>query len=274
MADSLQSLSDAVDQFLATGEHDKQFRAWSGNAAQRKATGEAKLSRILGRIVAWRARGAPIRQGPVPPDLKGQVRSRVAPMVRGLLPRSAEAVLAELPQRVEVVTVQRFNQQVKGLPLGVQWSLANLVLDDLGAPPLTDDVPQIDGLCAEGRAWVLPGAFGAVQPFGDVVVHEVAHLLHSISPAALGVGSGKRPLMRVTRAHRETFAYTCEAWSCVLRDHGDGRSLAESLQGFREGALPPDSRVDRGRLVAVLEAAVEAGVDEGWRCIRRDVRVG
>ena len=75
-----------------------------------------------------------------------------------------------------------------------------MLLDAMGAPPLSDTAPQLDGFCVQGRAWVLPRALTAEDPRVDVIVHEVAHLLHELTPAELLPGTGadaERPLVRV-----------------------------------------------------------------------------
>ncbi len=266
------SVSDTVEHFLGTGEHDRAFRAWSGSSNQRREAGTARLGGVLRRIVRWRAQHAPIRPADPPADVPAEVRNRVHPLLLGMFKAGrAEALVDALPHRVEVLTLHAFATRARHLPLATQWSLANMLLDDLGAPPLADAAPQLDGLCADGRAWVLPRAFTSSLPYSDVVVHELAHLLHTLSPAALGLGTSRRPLVRVPVASRETFAYAVEVWSCIVRDNAAPSSREASLEDFIAGAPPADSRVDRARLYAILRAAHAEGPDDSWRSIRRGV---
>jgi hypothetical protein len=263
-----QPRSDAVERFLATGEHDRDFRAWPGPRPERRAAGAAALSKVLRRVVDWRARHAPLVQTSTPRDVISQVRSRIAPLITGLFRAERAALLLErLPARVEVLTARSLAQRGAALPLDSQWLLANLLLDDMGAPPLADDTPQLDGMCADGRAWVLPRAFAPGPPFTDVIVHEIAHLLHTLSPHDLGIGTSSRPLLRVAARDRETFAYAVEVWACVSRASDVHASRWESIQRVEQGIAAADARVDRGRLLAVLAAAVQAG-DDGWGTIR------
>lgn len=264
-----QPRSDAVERFLATGEHDPDFRAWPGARAARRAAGAAALAQVLRRVVDWRARHAPLAQSAAPSDPGAAVRARIAPLITGLFrPERAAALIALLPLRVEVLTTRSLGQRGAALPLADQWSLANLLLDDMGAPPLADDTPQLDGICADGRAWVLPRAFAPGPPYTDVIVHEVAHLLHALSARDLGIGASGRPLLRVAARDRETFAYAAEVWACVTRAASDPPARRDSVQRFERGAAAADARVDRGRLLAVLDAAARAE-DDGWGAIRQ-----
>jgi hypothetical protein len=150
--------------------------------------------------------------------------------------------------------------QLDELSLEDGWCLCNILLEDMGAPPLSDDAPQLDGLCSGGRIWVPPGAFSPPSQRVDVLVHEVAHLLHS--PASAGsVLSQDGPLVDVPGDQHETFAYACELWAC-LRD----RESAAVDRVARETAMT-DPRVDRVRLARALRAAAQGG----WSALREAV---
>ncbi|MDP2305152.1 MAG: hypothetical protein Q8P18_03915 [Pseudomonadota bacterium] len=256
------SISEAIEHFITTGEHDPHFANWEGNVVERRRRGSADLRDVLTRIVGYRSARGPGRR--VPDDVAGQVRRRVAPMVEGLLSGAeAAAFAAALGGRVHVVTPTTFGTVIEALPPRVGWDIANLLLDDLGAPPLSDDTPELDGMCSNGQAWLLPRAFTEARPYSDVVVHEVAHLLHTVRSAELGL-TGARPLLAVPPRRRETFAYACEVWACVTRVPAE-RWGAE-LDAFRDTATPADARVDRDALDRVLGAALGGG---GWAVIGR-----
>lgn len=259
------SKSDSVETFLATGEHDPAFPEWGGDGA----AGTASLARVLRRVVRWRAHGAPLpaARGPVEPAQA--VRDRIAPMVAGLF-GDRPALTRALADRVQVVTVDRFLDGFEALPLEVQWTLANLLLDDLGAPPLADDAPQLDGFCAEGHAWVLPRAF---EPSGgptDVVVHEVAHLLHELARGDLGATPAHAPLLAVPPNQRETWAYACEVWAWATHDQPSAAVLAKRVTPSEHGRAHTDARVDAPLLHQILAAAV-AAPEQGWSLLREGV---
>jgi hypothetical protein len=240
-------MADPIERFLHTGEFDPQFRDWEGTAAERRRQGMATLRDVLVRVTRWRADRAPLSLGRVPPDADARIQERLRPMLEGLFdPAESARLLDELPRHVVVLTPSTFAVEVARLPLGTAWDLANVLLDQVGAPPLGDDAPTLDGLCDEtGRAWILPAALRSEEAFPDVVVHEGAHLLHT--PSAGG------PL-RLTPRRRETFAYACEIWSGVLR----GADVTAAL------AAITDARVQR----KVLERLLSDAAQRGWTAIR------
>jgi hypothetical protein len=259
------TVSDAIERFLGSGEHDPGFAGWPGSMVERRRQGTAALRNVLCRVVGHRAAHAPLAARRIPVDAGAQVRARVEPMLRGLFPAGdAERLVAALPPRVVVLTPGCFGAHIDDVPLHTAWDLANLLLDDLGAPPLADDIPELDGLCAAGRAWVLPRAFTATVPFTDVVVHEVAHLLHTLQPADVGLAGAPGPLLAVPPRRRETFAYACEAWATLAGAAPEDRHAR--VDAFRATRAVDDARVDRARLDALLVAG--AGTGNGWGEIR------
>jgi hypothetical protein len=61
-------------------------------------------------------------------------------------------------------------------------------------------------------------AYGAKDPYSDVIVHEAAHLLHYLKPERYGlhVRSGQERFVDIVFRHRELFAFACEAYSRVI----------------------------------------------------------
>jgi hypothetical protein len=256
-------MADPVEAFLMTGEHDLQFPGWPGNLAARRAAGTATMRDVLVRVTQWRANRAPLSLGRVPPDAVERVRSRIAPLLQGLFEaEDAATLLSSLPARVVVLSPFTFAAQVADLPLRMAWDLANVLLDAVGAPPLGDDAPELDGLCDAGRAFVLPAALRSEEPFPDVVVHEVAHLLHVVAATEVGLDRAT-PILAIPPRERETFAYACEVWTCATRDGLEG--ISERVREFANATS--DARVDRRTLDAVLGDAAKRP-DEGWSVLR------
>jgi hypothetical protein len=256
--------SESVERFLATGEHDPKFLAWEGGLARRRRDGSAELAEILRRVVRWRSRDAPLGAPSAPRDAEAEVRARVGPMIAGLFEEKQAALLSRaLPHRVEVVTVDRFQNGLRELPLDTQWILANMLLDELGAPPVSDAAPQLDGFCHGGRAWVLPRAFDVSEEPTDILVHEVAHLLHDLQWCDVTPRSKAAPLLSIAPRVRETWAYS--AWA--RRDAPVAGSMPERIAWALDRRGLVDARVDRGRLRALLAVAAAAPA-QGWATLR------
>jgi hypothetical protein len=257
-------MADPVESFLMTGEHDRQFPDWPGNLAARRAAGTATMRDVLVRVTQWRVNRAPLSLGRVPPDAEARVRTRIAPLIEGMFdPDDAAKLLSTLPERVVVLTPSTFAAQVSDLPLGMGWDLANVLLDAVGAPPLGDDAPELDGLCDAGRAFVLPAALRSEQPFPDVVVHEVAHLLHIVPAVDVGLGRAKTPVLEIPPRERETFAYACEVWAGAI--HGGLDGTAERALQF--ASTTSDARANRKTIDALLSTAAKRPED-GWAILR------
>jgi hypothetical protein len=253
-----------IEDFLATGELDPADPGWGAPPAEV----ESVLKRVLVRIVRYRAARAPLRAGRPPADPAAAVAARAGPLVHGLLPPDrAPAALSALAARVQVVTPAAYPAQVGRLAPSEGWCLANLLLDDLGAPPLGDEAPELDGFCAGGLAWVLPRAFALpTDPDDpvDVIVHEVAHLLHRVPGAALGLGPDVAPLIGVPDARAEVFAYAAELWSVRVRAAAESRPLDPLLRAARR---LQDARAPRAPVEAALRAAAAAPPGEGFRAL-------
>jgi hypothetical protein len=260
--------SDAVERYLFTGEHDPAFPAWSGRVAARRRVGGEVLRGVLARVVEHRARRAPLRARRAPDNAAAIVRERTSGLLRGLLgPDEAAHLEWIVPERVVVIDVDSFAIIANRVCLDTAWRLANVLLDDVGAPPLSDDTPTLDGVCAHGRAWVTGRAFAPPGPFADVLAHEVAHLLHDLNRGDVQLTPAGQPVIAVPPLARETFAYAAEVWSCVVRSAPDQASRREQVATYLADHLPVDFRVDPARLGAALRAAAEDPVC-GWRHVK------
>jgi hypothetical protein len=254
---------EVLERFLATGEFPPGLPGFTGPPAQRRQAAERAVREVLVRIVSWRCSRSPIQLPAPPADAEAQVRDRVEPMVRGLLPAGEVAlVLRKLPAFVRVVTPTSFPALIKGVPARTAWDLANLLLDAVGAPPLADDTPELDGLCHASASFVLPTAFLPQEGTDDVLVHELSHLLHSARRGDVGLGPAGEPILKIAPNDRETFAWACEIWSALERDPATRRA---GLDTWLAGPTPDDARIDQPRLRRILERA-EGG--EGWNALR------
>jgi len=257
-------MADPVESFLMTGEHDPQFPDWPGNLAARRAAGTASMRDVLVRVTRWRCDRAPLSLGRVPADGIARVRTRIAPLIEGLFdPDDAAKLLATLPERVVVLTPSTFAALVADLPLRMGWDLSNVLLDAVGAPPLGDDAPELDGLCDAGRAFVMPAALRSEEPFPDVVVHEVAHLLHIVPALEVGLTRATTPILPIPLREHETFAYACEVWTGAIRGGLDGTT--ERVRQF--ASATSDARANRRTLDALLGDAAQRPAD-GWAILR------
>lgn len=255
--------AEHIERFLATGEFDASFPGFEGSPSQRRRRGSAALEDVVRRVVRWRLRKAPLPPVPAPEDPHGEIAARVGPVARGVLPGAlAERFLTVLPSRVEIVTPERFLAELPGASLELRWTLANMLLDDMGAPPLSDEAPQLDGFCEGGRAWVTASTFRHAT-WSDPLVHECAHLLH----AADVVGPGTPPVLEVPPYHHELLAYACEIWTCLGRLPGP---LQDNLDRFADEQPVSDPSVHLDALLAVLRDAARAseqGPQHAWRVI-------
>ena len=255
-------LGERIEHYLLTGEVPAGHRL---PPAMRPVV-DRRLREVLVAVVRHRAARAPRRRVRSPLDAAA-VAERLRPMLTGLLPPpAADLALQRLPGRVVIPCILGFPALLEGLSLPEAWALANLLLDDLGAPPLADDTPVVDGLCAGGRAFIAGRALiddGEPDRGRDVIVHEVAHLLHSVSASALELPGVRGAVLPVPAARHETFAWAAERLSCRLRS---GRWPALS-------AAVHDRRADLGALHA-LSLAAEVEPSSAWSVLRTFALVG
>jgi hypothetical protein len=202
-------------------------------------------------------------------DAVAFTRGKIEPMVRGLFPRAEqEVVLAALAQSVVFLT--KANIAAVLLAPGfdsLAWDLANLYLASLGADLLSEDAPALVGPSQETTCYVSFEYFTQDDPFADFVVHEISHIFHNSKRATLGLPSSrsKEWVLDIDYAKRETFAYSCEAFSRVVdraKTLAERRALAEE---YRHERHVFDERVDPSEVASIVG---EAGtVRNGWKVI-------
>lgn len=250
-------VGEVIEQYLLTGEPPQWRRV--PPAARRGV--EQRLRQVLVAVVRHRAARAPRRRPRAAPEAPA-LAARIAPMLHGLLePAQAARALAVLPARLVIPQVRTFAEDIDQVGLAEAWSIANLLLDDLGAPPISDDTPVLDGLCASGRAFVAARAVdggGGLAGDRDVVVHELAHLLHTLPAGVFGLTPAEPPLLAVPPARQEPFAWAAERLSCRLHA-GRWPPLDAALH---------DRRVDL-EVLRRLSLAAEADPGAAWSGLRR-----
>jgi hypothetical protein len=105
------------------------------------------------------------------------------------------------------------------------------------------------------------------DPYADVVVHEAAHLLHSLKPARLGLRPrhGQERFVDVEFRHRELFAHACEAYTRISGIKGRQARLTFADSMERDAVSFP--REERAAVASLVRDA--AGARNGWKVIQR-----
>lgn len=262
------TINDEIQRYLRSGESDPIYAAWSGGFMERANCAHEDLRGALVRTVRGRAEGrthAPLPEG----DTISLTRTKVEPMVRGLFPRAEQdVVLATIEQSVVFVTSANIEALLFKRDFDHSaWTLANLYLASLGAELLADDAPHLVGLSEETTCFVSPEYFAEADPFADFIVHESAHIFHNCKRATIGLHETrtKEWLLDIEYRKRETFAYSCEAYACVLqrgKSPAERRALSEE---YGRTARISEERADVAEVASIVREA--AAVRNGWKVI-------
>jgi hypothetical protein len=263
--------SSEIDRYLRTGDYDPLLRAWPGrHVLESIEAGSRALRDALIKELRCRKSRVPGKNSVAPSgdDLIAFTRAKVEPMVRGLFPRKeAEPVLALLERSVVFVTPKQVEPLIEKARLGTAWAIANIYLGSIGAERLDGKARGYVGLSEETTCYVSLEYFAADDPFADFVVHEAAHMFHNNKRRMAGLPETRRRqwLLPIEFGKRETFAYACEAYSCIRersRRPADRRALFEELKTL---PTPPDDRVDLDEYFSMLDDAVARR--NGWKAI-------
>ena len=271
MTSTTPTVADEIERYLRTGDTDPYHSAWSSPSFFKRAQlAGADLENALVAEVSRRANGW------VPPPglvaIEGLVaftRTKVEPMVRGLFPRAEQgAVLALVERLVVFLTPSNIEAVLREAqwPRSA-WDLANLYLGAIGADLLADDAAQIVGLSEETTCFVSPADFEEDDPFADFVVHEVAHIFHNCKRRKAGLREARRQecLLDIEFRKRETFAYACEAYACVLRQAKKPAERIALAAELRDSFGTGDARVEPGEIAEIVRSAAERR--SGWKVI-------
>jgi hypothetical protein len=226
------------------------------------------LRDALVREVRRLARGH--SQKPLPlTDPVALARGKVEPMVRGLFPRTEqEVVLATLEKSVVFLTSVNIESILREEWFDHSaWTIANLFLVSVDAELLGEDAPRLVGLSEETRCYVSPEYFAENDPFADFIVHEAAHVFHNCKRATVGLRETRTRewLLDIEFRKRETFAYSCEAYACVLaraKNPASRRALAAEYAG---SVRISEERVDATEVAGIVAQA--AAARNGWKVI-------
>ncbi len=259
-----------IDAFLRRGEHDLAFQAWPGdNFLVRAQSGNAALRRALISTVRERTRHATLPEALTNRDIVAFTRGKVTPMVRGLFPAvEQERVLDTLARSVVFLTPATIDGVLEQMPwLRTAWDLANLYLADWDAELLSEDAPLLAGLSVGTTCYLSGGYFDQSGRFDDFLVHEVAHIFHNCKRVTIGLPETKRKewLLEIEFSKRETFAYTCEAYSRILELADGAKERLRMLAEHGQGPMPSDERVNVDEYMDILREAVT--VRNGWKRI-------
>jgi hypothetical protein len=264
------SLDEEVERYVRTGEHDNHlFVGWPG--ANLGARGEAGHAALTGALITEVQKRTP--HAAVPDVLRGLdvevfARAKLAPMVRGLFPRSEqETVRTLLARSVVFLTPENIEQILRGMRWpSTAWDVANLYLASFRAQLLSEEAPQIVGLSEETTCYVSVDYFTNSGRLEDFLVHEAAHIFHNCKRQTVGLPFTRRRewILEIAFGKRETFAYACEAYSRIL-ELSKGPAERRALLAEVERKAPLVDQVDPAEYADILRDAVAAR--NGWKRI-------
>jgi len=269
-------IAQQIDRHIKTGEHDPVFSAWPSplSMLDRMKQGRRDLSDAL--LAEVRKRQTGIRTRALPRGFRPEKfsKSKLAPMVQGLLPKvERETVLEVLIRSVVFVHRRDIEKLLSELPFhGDAWHLANMYLYSIGAEPLDMRSAPHVGMGIHKTSCVSMLYFGKTGPFEDFVPHEAAHVFHNCKRQTVGLPAGRNRewILPIEFSKRELFAYSCEA--C-----GEIRELAKRptdrkalLAEYAQGHVPSALGKYREEHLEILETAIS--VRNGWKVILEGCR--
>jgi hypothetical protein len=264
------SRSEEIGAYLKFGRHDPKFEAWPGSGFfDRSHNGSETLREALIAEVLTRTQSGPVTTFPDDLDLRQFARQKFSGMVKGLFPKTEQAiVLTMLERSVVFLTPRNIASVLRDMPwLDTAWDLANLYLASHPAELLSVEAQPILGLSIEMTCYVSTDYFRSANPFDDFVLHEAAHIFHNCKRETLGLSHSRHRewLLEIEYRKRETFAYACEAYSRLLELGRDSKHRQDLLNELAATPLPNDERVDGAEYLDILAEAITAR--NGWKRI-------
>lgn len=260
-----------VQRYLETGCYDEVAGVWDGsNALERLQTARSACRAALWAEVRRRAVGIPVSVDAAATEgLQELARVRVEPMVRGLFPRNEQEVLLRLlEQSVVIVTPANVERIiVENRWDHSAWVLANLYLGSINAPPLSPEEGRLLGVSEETTCYLSLKYFQNDDPLADYLVHEAAHVFHNCKRCSVGLPEKRNQewLLAIEYRKRETFAYSCEAYSAICARGATAREREQLLRLLSEQPGPADERVDPEEFLDIVREACRAR--NGWKRI-------
>lgn len=265
-----------IDRYLRSGDWDPVHAAWPGDLLSRSQRAHEEMTEALVAEVRRRVGRRRPPAGPLP--TRESLHARLEPMVAGLFPRAVRARVLDLLEQ-SVVVVDRDNVEeiirTRRWP-GTAWKVANLYLTSCGVPVLDPEEETFVGFSEGLESFVTPAALEDTGPFDDFIVHETAHTLHDMRRGAAGLPErpGRERLVELEFRERETFAFSCEAWSRILREARRPAARLDLVEKFAADPPYPKHAVDVDKVAGILR---EAGAKRnGWkrildRCARKPI---
>jgi len=261
------TVDEAIVEYLQTGRADQMHPEWPGAGFFDRATrAEEGLHAALVAEVRRRSKGKGWgSRVDVPADMAAFTRSLVEPMVRGLFSRSKhESILNLLERSAVLVTDANVEDIIRGAPsLSTGWNVANFYLVGVGAEAL-GGTGSYAGFSTNLKCYVTPEYFEQKEPFVDFLIHECAHVLHDckFERIELRATRSRERLVELEFRERETFAYSCEAFSSIAMGRSpSGR--AELAARFRSRKPYPRDAVDVEKVEQIVTEA--APLRNGWK---------
>ena len=258
-----------IDRYLATGDSDMLGQLGpADNILEGLENYDNALRKELIAEVCRRSRRQ--KHTPVPDGVDAVcTRRKLEPMVRGLFPRKEhELVLGVVEQSIVFLTREAALRSIMEVSFrSTAWQIANVYLCGIGAPTLGGDTFRALGMNVETSCYVSLTYFEDDNPFADYVVHEVAHIFHNTKRRRVGLPHTRYRewMLMIDFPKRETFAYSCEVYSCILARSRGPAQRRGLLQEYAESPILADERVDPEEHLDILAEAVEAR--NGWKRI-------
>ena len=265
-------IEDQIERYLRTGEHDPLFMGFPGSDhLDRIRRGHDVLCAALIAEVRSRYQGefAGVPES-LPADISAFARQRIEPMVHGLFrPADRESVATLLANSVQFITPDTVYPSIERENLDSAWLIANLFLRSMGLDSISDHAPPIVGFSVSVTCYVSLEYFrnDAESKFADYVVHEAAHIFHNARrrDADLIDKNENDWLLPIDYSKRETFAYSCEAYSRICELAPSQQVRQTFLEDLKQKPPPIDDQVDANEYFAILTSAVNRR--NGWKTI-------
>lgn len=262
----LGTISTAIARYLSCGESDPEWRVWPRGHDDPLRTHRELRAALVAEV---RRRVVGVVPAEVPDAPFASSQRRIGLMVRGLFPANEqEIVLTRLLTSVVLITQANIDALIESLTWDkTAWVVSNMYLRSLGLETLGGDDSTPVGMSEEATCYVTPECLVEADPFADFVVHEVAHIFHNCKRATLGLRQTRTRewLLDIDFHARESFAYSCEAYSRVVDGAADRRERRQRAEAFAQGHRFPEHAVDMPEVIDIVRAA--AASRSGWKLI-------
>lgn len=262
----------AVRHYLETGLYQPDYSIWQGQdiVEAEKCADHAMRDALVQAVLKRAPTSSQLAKPPID-DLVAHTRSKVLPMVNGLFPMAERPVIMKkLEKSVIFLTSENIESTLRTVRWRhTAWSLANLYLHQHGAELLSPSVRPIMGLSEETSCYLSLTYFDcqSADSFADYLVHEAAHVFHNCKRLTVGLKEtrSREFLLNIRFDKRETFAYACEAYSCILQQTDTPQGRQHALAEHAKGPMPGDDVVDKQEYLSILTSAV--ATKNGWKRI-------